>query len=76
MTLFYLETGYAKEKQKGLICVIPRYKLYDLKEMVYCIDPYAFITISVVNEVDGQGFTTDRLSFEEYEQKIEHKENL
>lgn len=76
VTLFYLETGYAKEKQKGLICVIPRYKLYDLKEMVYCIDPYAFITISVVNEVDGQGFTTDRLSFEEYEQKIEHKENL
>lgn len=71
VTLFHIETGYAQENQKGLICVIPRYKLYDLKEMIFEIDPYAFLTISIVSEVDGQGFTSDRISFEEYSQKIE-----
>ncbi|MGM9947135.1 YitT family protein [Floccifex sp.] len=70
-TLFYIETGYAKEQQKGILCVIPRHKLFALKEMVYQVDPYAFLTISVVSEVDGQGFSTKRLSYEEYmQQKI------
>ncbi|MGN1275630.1 MAG: YitT family protein [Floccifex sp.] len=70
-TLFYIETGYAKEQQKGILCVIPRHKLFALKEMVYQVDPYAFLTISVVSEVDGQGFSTKRLSYDEYmQQKI------
>ncbi|MCI6995393.1 MAG: YitT family protein [Eubacterium sp.] len=42
VTMFYIQTGYGNERQKGVMCVIPRHKLYTLKEMVYKTDPFAF----------------------------------
>lgn len=60
VTMFYIETGRAGIQQKGVLCVIPQRKLYALKETVLKIDPTAFITVNQVNEVSGQGFTTER----------------
>ena len=54
------ETGRLNEEQKGVLCVIPRRKLYNATEMVLSIDPKAFITITQINEVRGQGFTLER----------------
>lgn len=65
-TLFHIQTGYAGEEQKGVMCVIPRHKLYALKEMVCETDPFAFLTIHQINEVNGQGFTRERMAYEEF----------
>lgn len=60
VTMFYIETGREGKQQKGILCVIPQRKLYTLKKMILEIDPTAFVTINQVNEVSGQGFTTER----------------
>ena len=46
VTLFHIQTGYSGEEQKGVMCVIPRHKLFALKEMVCETDPFAFLTIN------------------------------
>ena len=45
--------------------MIPRHKLFALKEMVCETDPFAFLTINQINEVNGQGFTRERIAYEE-----------
>lgn len=69
VTMVHIETGFGKENQKGVLCVIPKRKLYSVKEMVQSIDPKAFIMISQINEVRGRGFTMERIRYEE-EQKL------
>lgn len=64
-TMIYIENGYRHEKQKGVMCIIPNRKLYSTKEMVHSIDPYAFITITQINEVRGQGFSLERIRYQE-----------
>lgn len=64
-TMIYIENGYRHEKQKGVMCIIPNRKLYSTKEMIHSVDPYAFITITQINEVRGQGFTSERIRYQE-----------
>lgn len=64
-TMIYIENGYRREEQKGVMCIIPHRKLYATKEMIHSIDPYAFITITQINEVRGQGFTSERIRYQE-----------
>lgn len=70
VTLFHIQTGYRGEEQKGVMCVIPRHKLFALKEMVCETDPFAFLTINQINEVNGQGFTRERIAYEELKKEI------
>lgn len=65
VTMVNIETGYEKEKSKGILCIVPDRKLFSVKEMVHEVDPKAFITISKIHEVRGRGFTMDRLYKEE-----------
>lgn len=65
VTMVNIETGYEKEKSKGVLCIVPDRKLFSVKEMVHEVDPKAFITISKIHEVRGRGFTMDRLYKEE-----------
>lgn len=60
ITMVHIETGRIGEEQKAILCVIPNRKLYAVKEMIQEEDPGAFITISKINEVRGQGFTMAR----------------
>ncbi len=60
VTMLLIETGYTGERQEGVLCVIPPRKLYDAKELIHSIDPEAFLTITQIKEVRGQGFTLDR----------------
>jgi uncharacterized membrane-anchored protein YitT (DUF2179 family) len=62
VTMLMLETGFRNTQGKGVLCVIPRRKLYDVTELVCSIDPEAFITISQINEVRGNGFTRERIA--------------
>ncbi len=59
-TMVQIETGALQQQQKGVLCVIPRRKLYAATELIQGIDPAAFITITQVKEVRGRGFTLER----------------
>lgn len=63
VTMLMIETGITEEKQKGVLCVIPHRKLFDAKELIQAADPGAFITITQINEVKGQGFSLERQDY-------------
>lgn len=65
VTMMVIETGRLRQGQKGVICVIPKRKLYDATELIHEIDPLAFITVTQVNEVRGRGFTAPRRELDE-----------
>jgi len=60
VTMQLIETGYEGQAQKSVLCVIPPRKLFAAKEMIYDIDPNAFLTITQIREVRGQGFSYER----------------
>lgn len=57
---------YTKEERDILYCVISRNELTKLKEVIHSVDPHAFVTVSDVHDVFGEGFT-----FDENKQPIE-----
>ena len=59
-TMVMIETGCREEAQKGVLCVIPPRKLFSAKELIRSVDPEAFITVTQIKEVRGQGFTSER----------------
>lgn len=63
VTMVHVETGFGKEEQKAILCIIPNRKLYATNEMIHTIDEKAFITISQINEVKGRGFTMERVVY-------------
>ncbi|MCF2679615.1 YitT family protein [Faecalicatena contorta] len=65
VTMVHIETGFGREAQKGVLCIIPKRKLYSVKELIHSVDPKAFITITQINEVRGRGFTMDRVKYHE-----------
>lgn len=60
VTMVMIETGCAGERQKGVLCVIPPRKLFAAKKLIQSADPNAFITVTQIKEVRGQGFTLKR----------------
>lgn len=67
VTMVHVETGFGKENQKAVLCIIHNRKLYATNEMIHTIDEKAFITISQINEVKGRGFTLERENYSEVE---------
>ncbi len=63
VTMVHVQTGFSKEEQKAILCIIPNRKLYATNEMIHSIDEKAFITISQINEVKGRGFTMERVVY-------------
>ncbi len=59
VTMTLIETGWLGKAQKAVMCVIPQRKLYAATEMIQRVDPGAFITITQIREVRGQGFTLE-----------------
>ncbi|MDE6998521.1 MAG: YitT family protein [Oscillospiraceae bacterium] len=64
ITMVCIETGLTGQSQRGVLCVIPPRKLYAAQEMIQAIDPNAFLTITQIKEVRGQGFTSERMFME------------
>lgn len=60
VTMVRIETGFVGKKQHAVMCIIPNRKLHMATELIQEIDPGAFMTISHVKEVHGQGFSTER----------------
>ncbi len=63
-TMLFIEKGYSKEREQGILCVLSHRKLHAAKEMIAEIDDKAFITITQIQEVRGRGFTLDKVHYE------------
>lgn len=59
-TMVHIETGRTRTLRKGVLCVIPPRKLYAAQTLIQSIDPNAFLTITQIKEVRGQGFSRAR----------------
>ena len=59
VTMLYGKTGYLREKCYVLLTVVSPRELVRLKNKVQQIDPDAFLTVSVVSEVRGRGFSRE-----------------
>ncbi len=59
VTVLFGQTGYLKEKCFVLLTIVSNRELVKLKNKVQEIDPEAFMTISVVSEVRGRGFSSE-----------------
>lgn len=63
-TMVYIETGRTRTLQRGVLCVIPPRKLYAAQALIQSVDPHAFLTITQIKEVRGQGFSRERIYVE------------
>ena len=50
---------FSKEDKNVLFCVVAKNQMITLKNLVTSIDPHAFVSITHMNEVIGEGFTLD-----------------
>lgn len=64
-TMLFIEKGYSKQREQGIMCVLSNRKLYEAKAMIAEIDDKAFITITQVQEVRGRGFTLEKVHYED-----------
>ncbi|WP_453995463.1 YitT family protein [Bacillus nitroreducens] len=51
--------SYTKQEKDILYCVIGRREVGRLKQVIITIDPHAFVSVSDVHDVLGEGFTLD-----------------
>ncbi|MDB5055892.1 MAG: putative rane protein [Bacilli bacterium] len=59
VTIFPGRGAYSKLKKEVVYCVVARQEVRRLKALIQAIDPQAFIIISNVQEVLGEGFRID-----------------
>lgn len=69
-TMVHIETGRTRTLQRGVLCVIPPRKLYAAQALIQSVDPHAFLTITQIKEVRGQGFSSERIYVESPERPI------
>ncbi|TFE03226.1 YitT family protein [Jeotgalibacillus sp. R-1-5s-1] len=50
---------YSKEQREILYCVVGRNELVRLKNIITSVDPHAFVSVTDVHDVLGEGFTLD-----------------
>lgn len=55
-TIIKGEGGYTRNDMNLLYCVVSKFELNKVKEIVKEVDTYAFLTVSDVSEVWGEGF--------------------
>ena len=58
--------SFTKQDREVLYCVVAKTEIVRLKSIITSIDPHAFVSVSVVHDVMGEGFTLD-----EYKQPLE-----
>lgn len=51
--------SYTKNERDVLYCVVAKNEIMRLKSIITSVDPHAFISITVVHDVLGEGFTLD-----------------
>lgn len=59
VTRFHGYGHYTGQKFDVLFCVVGQNEIVRLKNIIQSVDPHAFVTVSSVHEVYGEGFTLD-----------------
>ena len=62
VTMLYGKSGYLQQKCFVIMTVISNRDVVKLKNEVYKIDPSAFLTVSVISEVRGNGFSSEQVA--------------
>ncbi len=60
-TMLNIETGYTAEDQKAVLCIVYAKKYPQVRDAALRIDPKAFIITSDVKNVNGRGYTLERI---------------
>ena len=60
-TMLNIETGYTAESQKAVLCIVYAKKYPEVRDAALKIDPKAFIITSDVKNVNGRGYTLERI---------------
>ena len=63
VTILYGKTGFLQEECFVLLTVVSNRELVRLKNAVHKIDPNAFMMISVISEVRGRGFSSEKVAY-------------
>ncbi len=50
---------FTKDEQNVIYCIVGKNEIVKLKSIINDIDPYAFVSVTSVHEVLGEGFTLD-----------------
>ncbi len=59
VTILHGQGYFTKQRRDVLYCVVGRNEIVKLKNIIATIDPAAFVTVSAVHDVLGEGFTLD-----------------
>lgn len=59
VTILKGQGSYSKQETNVLYCVVSKNEVFRLKQVITSVDPYAFVTVSDVHDVLGEGFTLD-----------------
>lgn len=59
VTVIVGKGSYTGNKHNILYCVVSKNEIIRLKNIINTIDPHAFVAVSSVNDVIGEGFTLD-----------------
>ena len=59
VTMLYGRTGFLQEKCYVVLTIVSDRDVVKLKNEIWKIDPTAFLMVSVISEVRGNGFSTD-----------------
>ena len=59
VTVFRGYGHFTKSDREILYCVIGKNELMRLKNIVNSVDPHAFVSVTEVHDVLGEGFTLD-----------------
>lgn len=59
VTILNGQGSFSKEKRNVLYCVVARNEIVRMKNIINQTDPHAFVSLTTVHEVMGEGFTLD-----------------
>lgn len=51
--------SFTKQERNVLYCVVGKNEIVRLKSVIHSVDPHAFVSVTVVHDVIGEGFTLD-----------------
>ncbi|MGN1402451.1 MAG: YitT family protein [Bacillus sp. (in: firmicutes)] len=51
--------SFSKQERDVLYCVVAKNEIVRLKDAITSVDPHAFVSVSIVHDVLGEGFTLD-----------------
>jgi len=51
--------SFTKQERDVLYCVVGKNEIVRLKSVIHSVDPHAFVSVTIVHDVLGEGFTLD-----------------